>query len=171
MKTTFYTYVALMVALMFSMPSLSFAEQHQVENIIIIAKQDAERDANLDVNKQLWFAAGMIPVCLVSIPTILTVFDAKYYQESSTFIRLNYISPFVGTVSALLYSPSPPTQRFIGKSPEYISAYTDAYKSKARWIRVQMAASGAATGCVVSIAGCIFYMNKIDYEFSLGPTF
>ena len=45
----------------------------------------------------------------------------------------------------------PPSERFIGKSPEYVKAYTAAYTSKARSNRIKLAAAGTATGCL----GCI----------------
>ena len=164
-------YVTLMVVLSISMPSLILAEQHQAENIIAIAKYDAERDVNHDVNKQNWFMAGMVPVCLGSTITVLVLDTESHEMPPVEF--LNCISPLVGPVSALFSSPSPPTERFIGKSPEYISAYTDTYKSKARSIRMTSASRGVATGCGLSIAGCMLYLLQSDFidDFSLGPTF
>ena len=161
-----------MLVLMFSMPLLSLAEQHQVASVIIIAKQDAERDANLDVNKQSWFTSGMVPVCLVSTITVLTALDSGS-PEAPPVVFFTFIAPLVGPVAALLSSPIPPTERFIGKSPEYISTYTDTYKSKARSIQMTSASLGVATGCGISIVGCILYSNQSDFlnDFSLGPTF
>ena len=167
---TFYTCLTLIVVLMFSIPSLSLAEQHQAENIIATAKYDAERDVNHDINKQTWFTAGMVPVCLVAT---LTVLSLSSESEAGRLISvLGFIAPLVGPIAAIA-APKPPTERFIGKSPEYISAYTDTYKSKARSIQMTSASLGVATGCGISIAGCIFYLNQSDFlsDFSLGPTF
>ena len=165
---TFYTCAALMLVLMFSMPLLSLAEQHQAASVIIIAKQDAERDANLDVNKQSWFASGMVPVCLVATLTVLT----SDSEAGRLISALGFIAPLVGPISAIA-APKPPPERFIGKSAEYISTYTDTYKSKARSIQMTSASLGVAAGCGISIAGCIFYLNQSDFvsDFSLGPTF
>ena len=42
----------------------------------------------------------------------------------------------------------PPSERFIGKSPEYVKAYMAVYTSKARSNRIKSAAAGTATGCL-----------------------
>ena len=166
---TFYIYVTLIVALIFSIPSLSFAEQHQAENIRVAAKWDAERDANRDTSKVAWFTAGMVPVCLVSAITMSIAFNTTggEYEDAMRIILPNGISPFVGPVAAILLQPHPPVERFIGKSPEYISAYTGVYKSKTRLLRTRSAMFGVVTGCGVSVAGCLFILLNRDTSFGL----
>ena len=51
------------------------------------------------------------------------------------------------------YKPNLPPERFIGKSPEYIDYYTEAYMTKARSIRMRSAAAGSVfIGCVLGLA-------------------
>ena len=58
-----------------------------------------------------------------------------------------YLIPTVGLAAIYRHSPSPPAERLIGKSPLYVSIYTDTYQSHARSIRTKMAASGC---CLVA---------------------
>ena len=85
------------------------------------ARVDAERDAKTDVNGTLWLGAG----CLFN---------------------------WVGVAAAYLTNPSsPPASRLIGKSPEYVSAYTDAYKAKGKSIQT----SKAWLGLLVNVAAIV----------------
>ena len=161
-RSMFHICVTLMTILMLSLPLLSLAEQIPVADITIIATGDAELDASRDTNKTVWFLSGMVPVCLVAAITVASDQTGGEYEEAILHIAPNCFSPIVGMAVAFVYSPSPPTERFIGKSPEYISAYTDAYKSKARWVQAQWAAGGAATGCGVSVLGALLVVISGD---------
>lgn len=168
LRFMFHTFAALMVTVLtLRLPMLSLAEQTSVTDLTTIAKWDAELDASRDTNKTVWFLSGMVPVCLVAALTVASDQTGAEYDEASRHFAPNYFAPIVGMAVALIYSPSPPTERFIGKSPEYISAYTDAYRSKARWLQAQWAAGGAATGCGVSILGCFFSILSSDSSFGL----
>jgi hypothetical protein len=50
-----------------------------------------------------------------------------------------------GVFFAYLYAPNPPATRLLGKSPEYVAAYTDAYRAAAKGTQT----SNAWSGCVV----------------------
>ena len=58
-----------------------------------------------------------------------------------------------GGVRALIqiYEPSPPAVRLIGRSPEYIAYYTDAYKAKAS----KLQSSAVKQGCITAGAVCV----------------
>lgn len=45
-----------------------------------------------------------------------------------------------------LYEPAPPASALLGKSPEYVAFYADAYTSKAKNIQTR----GAIEGCIAS---------------------
>lgn len=110
MRTTFYTYVTLMGVLMFSMPALSFAEQHYTTEDAIA---DAMRDAERDISRVLWFSSG---VCLTCV-------------GASSFVAFEGQLGLIGAVLlpigglGLIHSrpSSPPAERLIGKPPEYVS--------------------------------------------------
>ena len=103
---------ALLIAIL--MPTVSLAER----NLQAEAINDAERDAQNDVNTSLWFLGG----CLGGV---------------------------VGVIVAYAVEPSPPIIRLLGKSPEYVAFYTDAYSQTARKRQV----NSALVGCAVNGLG------------------
>ena len=119
----FYIFVVLMCVLPLNMPAHCFAQQNSVP---LEAKADAEYDAEDDVNTTLWLAAGGI---LGTAGSCL-----------------------LGTIAmggAYVYQPVPPAERLLGKSAEYVSFYTDAYKARMRRLQLVAAAKGAAGGTAV----------------------
>ncbi len=112
--------LALLTAMLtFSMPFVTFAQQNlQMEAIVA-----AERDAQNDVNKGLWFVGG----CLGGVAVPMIVYGVEL---------------------------APPVTRLLGKSPEYVAFYTDAYKAKAKTLRVK----SALGGCIVNgLAMVVFF--------------
>ena len=100
-----------MAVLTFSMPFVTFAQQNlQMEAIVA-----AERDAQNDVNKGLWFLGG----CFGGV---------------------------IGVIIAYGVEPSLPATRLLGKSPEYVAFYTQAYAEKAKKLQT----NSALGGCCIS---------------------
>ena len=56
-----------------------------------------------------------------------------------------------------IHEPSPPASALLGKSPEYVASYTDAYQAKARKLQTSRAMWGCVTGGVISglAYGCL----------------
>ena len=100
------------------------------------ARVAAERDAEVDTNQVLWiggnFLLGVVGGCVLGS---------------------------VGLLGAHLYEPTPPASRLMGKSPEYVLFYADAYKARARDLQLRSAFIGCLGGSVVS--GCVLasYFN------------
>lgn len=65
------------------------------------------------------------------------------------------VGGLLGCVFAYFYAPSPPSAQFIGKSPEYVVAYTDAYKATAKTVQTNSALKGFIVPVVV---GCAVYV-------------
>ena len=118
-----------MAILTFSTPSVSLAQQNAVQ---AEAATTAKADANKEVNKLLWFGTGCLFSSIFFLP-------APY----------GYILPPAGLIGSYLYQPDPPPLQLIGKSPEYIAAYTSNYKSKRGNIQARWASAGCLSGCVV----------------------
>lgn len=119
----FYLSVVLMSVLSLNVPLQCFAQRNTVA---LDAKTDAEYDAEDDVNTTLWLAAGGI---LGTAGSCL-----------------------LGTIAiggAYVYQPVPPAERLLGKSAEYVSFYTDAYKARIRRLQLIAATKGAAGGTAV----------------------
>ncbi|MXV75882.1 hypothetical protein F4Z99_16615 [Candidatus Poribacteria bacterium] len=132
MNSTFHVCALLMAVLVFSIPFGTFAQQGSVQAAEAIA--NAKADANKDVNKPLWFGAG----CLLSGSAFLL----KPY---------GYFALPIGSIGGYLYQPAPLPSRLIGKSPEYIAAYTSTYKSKRGEIQANSTAAGCLSGCLIIV--------------------
>ena len=145
-NTTFHVLAFLMAVLMFSMPFVILAQESstQVEDksvihqipVDVLAKASAERDAEADAKQFLWIGGNFL----------LTVAGGCVLGS-------------VGLLGAYLYEPVPPASRLMGKSPEYVLFYADAYKSRARSLQLRSAFIGCLGGSVVS--GCVLatYLN------------
>jgi hypothetical protein len=132
-SSTFHVSFLFMAVLTFSMPFVSIAQQNSVQ---AEAATIAEADANKDVSKLLCFSAGCVLSALFFLPS-----------------PYGYLLPPAGIIGSYSYRPGPPPSRLIGKSPEYISAYTTTYKSKRGNIQALWTSAGCFSGCVVITVG------------------
>ena len=171
----FHVLVFCMAVLVFSLPFATYAQQNSVpvaaetaaaqdaNAIRLDAKVAAERHASLDTNKLLWFSAGagtLAAGCLVAaVGMHVGDLIAPPPEPRLDFMPLldigggAVIAGCVGCGVGLIlpiraiykYQPPPPPERLIGKSPEYVEFYTNAYMAKSRSIRTKWAAIGAAS--------------------------
>ena len=80
--------------------------------------------------------------------------DAQADVNGTLWFFVGCIGGWLGVAGAYLIKPSPPASRLIGKSPEYIAFYTDAYQAKAKSIQT----GKAWTGCLVSAVAYVAYV-------------
>jgi len=90
----------------------------------------AERDATARVNKSVWLLGACFSYGI--IPLII----------------------------ANVAEPVPPASALIGKPPEYVAFYTDAYKEKVRKIRT----SGVKLGCAAGVGCCLVYTFLVGFS-------
>ena len=70
------------------------------------------------------------------------------------------ILPAAVTLSPAYVKISPPTERLIGKPPEYVSAYVETYTRLVKHKRQKYAITGTVVGCLVTGGAVIgFYAN------------
>ena len=127
--STFHVLVLVMTGLTFSTPFVTIAQQNLVQTE---AASAAEADANKDISKVLCFSAGCVLSALFFLPS-----------------PYGYLLPPTGIIGAYSYQPSPSPSRLIGKSPEYVAAYTAAYQLKRGAIQAQWTSAGCLSGCVI----------------------
>ena len=109
----------------------------------------AEQDVSRDVNKLLWFSAGVGSVVIIGP---LGAYAGNVVIGGTIDPVSGVLAGFViGATGPLFlidnYDPDPPSERLVGKSPEYIDYYTKTYKSKAKSIRKRSATVGCLFGC------------------------
>ena len=179
---TFHTFVALIAILTVNLPFSAIAQQNSVrieaetaaaQNVNAVsleAKVAAEQDASSDINKLLWFGAGLGICCIGGgiggltggfVGNLISPIEvesseglgfapnfASDISNSGAAIIGSGIGLAVGVLVPLIwistYEPNLPPKRFIGKSPEYVESYTNAYRTKTRSLRTTWAAAGAA---------------------------
>ena len=127
------------------------ARQNSVE---VQAKMAAKRDAETDTNKQLWTGVGCAVPFSVGIGGFVGGSIGYRIRSSSGFLSteeiclaclgatVGYSIPFIAMNT---YQLGPPPERLLGKSPQYIDFYTDAYKTRVQQLRRGSAARGALT--------------------------
>ncbi|MEW6685762.1 MAG: hypothetical protein AB1393_06095 [Candidatus Edwardsbacteria bacterium] len=78
--------------------------------------------------------------------------DAQRDVNGTTWFALGCLFGAVVLVVAMVSEPSPKATMLLGKSPEYIAAYTDCYRHKAKSIKQNNALYGCLLGTGLSVA-------------------
>ena len=125
------------------------AETPEVKEARIAGENDAKGV------KWKWFAAG----CMTINASAIAIALACWFNESCLVNTLDanpagwsiiygayLLTP---TAVALSNSPTPPADRLLGKSPEWVDAYTKAYQKGMRRYRAESSAAGCFIGGVV----------------------
>jgi len=71
---------------------------------------------------------------------------ARANTNGMLWMAIGCVGSWVGVAAAYIYEPSPPATPLLGKSPEYVAAYTDAYKATAKNVQT----GKVWTGCIIS---------------------
>lgn len=77
--------------------------------------------------------------------------DARANVKGREWLAAGCLFGPLGLAAAYVYEPSPPSTRLLGKSEEYVTAYSEAYKATAQSIQKSKALTGCITGCVTNI--------------------
>ena len=83
--------------------------------------------------------------------------DAEADTDKNFWFFVGCIGNLLGLAYANYDVPSAPASRLLGKSPEYVAFYSDAYMMKAKKIQTDYAIRGCITNNVVSVIGCLGY--------------
>lgn len=157
------------------MPSVTFGQQDSgqkeggaagqaVKFGELEAKTAGNQDASRDINKLFWSGVG-VAICVLSVPICMGIggrlgehfsptdpifiFPISGLFGAGIGLIVGILAPFIGLY---FYAPSPPDPPLVGKPPEYVEAYTKAYRSKARGMRLTFAAAGVGGVILCGIA-------------------
>lgn len=127
-------------------------------------KADAQQDAKKDVSVSRWFGCGVLGGCALTIGVLSLIRYSQLLGETADLVPIELvqgialtvgISGVGGSMVPVAYNMrvgiSPPSERFIGKSPEYVTAYLNTYAKSVRDRRAPALLGGYAAG------GCIAY--------------
>ena len=146
---------------------LPLAEQNSIR---LQAKAAAAADAKRDVEMLVSFGAGMSTTFAAGICGLLTGFvaDATLEQGQDALFYGTAAMTAVCAFSLLLryhiHPPNPVPERLIGKSPEYIKFYADAYQARMRSSRIKSVAAGSILGCLTLTGGIAIIASHIEAE-------
>ena len=117
------------------------------------ARFDALREAKQDVNETVWTLTGF------SVPLLI----GGYYMAGGTTGGTISYSVFVPGVlvgvSTHYYPISPRSDRFLRKSPTYVSAYATAYESEVKSLRRRSLLWGIGAG-----PGLLIVLNSMGIQ-------
>lgn len=81
--------------------------------------------------------------------------DVRTDVNGTLWLGAGCLFGIFGVGAAYLIEPSPPAMRLMGKSPQYVAAYTDCYKSEGKTIQGKKAITGCLIGVAVEV---VFYV-------------
>ena len=137
--------IVLLIILLFSFSMLSLADN---------ARLSARREAKQDVNETVWALTGF------SVPLLIGGYYMAGGTTGGTISYSVFVPGVVVGVSAHYYPISPRTDRLLGKSPAYVSAYVDAYESEVRSLRRKSLLWGFGSG-----VGLLIVLSSMGFQF------
>ena len=83
--------------------------------------------------------------------------DAQADVNTGLWFLGGCLGGVLGVIVAYAVEPAPPATRLLGKSPEYVAFYTDAYTAKAKTLQ----ANSALGGCIVNGLATVAYVMLV----------
>lgn len=117
-------------------------------------------------------ALSLATVSLITAPVMVSAqsvqkacaqaqIDAKQDVNGMLWLAAGFFLGLLGVGAAYVIEPDPPAMKLMGKSPEYVAAYTDCYKRAGRDIQVKKAITGCVAGALLyaGIYSCCCLLN------------
>lgn len=152
------------ILLIFSTLPVSLAEQQ------VAVQAQAEADASADMSKDKWFAlgaAGSTVGCLLGCIGG-SLLGGPGYGSSNIQGNLMLAGSVLCGVCAVPiavfrypHNVTPPPERLLGKSPEYMEAYTQAYKSRTVLLRKIFVTAGSIVSNLGVMTGVVILIGRI----------
>jgi len=101
------------------------------------------------------FIAMLMALLILAVPilaqqaenaALLAQEQARRDVNATTWFIIGFFLGIVGYALAYLIVPNPPSSALVGKSPEYVAIYSDAYREEGKRIQT----SKALIGCLVN---------------------
>lgn len=85
--------------------------------------------------------------------------DARADSKGGVWFVVGCLLGCIGPLIAYLIEPNPQAMRLVGQSPEYVAAYTDAYKKQAKSQNAKQAFLGCLVGTAISVGLQLMFMT------------
>ena len=136
--------VVILIIMLFSFSMISLADN---------ARFDALREAKQDVNETVWTLTGF------SVPLLIGGYYMARGTTGGTISYSVFVPGVLVGVSTHYYPISPRSDRFLGKSPTYVSAYVTAYDSEVKSLRRRSLLWGVGAG-----VGLLIVLNSMGIQ-------
>jgi len=93
--------------------------------------------------------------------------DARADENGTLWFFAGCLLGLIGVVIAVVAEPTPPPARMMGKSPDYLTIYTQAYRSEGKSAQLRSSLWGLGTAVVV---GVVIYVILIVTILKSQPT-
>lgn len=128
------------------------------------AKADAESDAQRDVNMLAYFGSGVSATFTAAMCGLMTgcLADSTFgWQDDPSYMiaSMSAAGAFILLIQYYIRPSNPPPERLIGKSPEYVKFYADAYRTKIGSYQIKSVAAGSIFGCLTLTTGGVLIIR------------
>ena len=84
---------------------------------------------------------------------------AKADTNGTAWLTIGCVCACLGVGAAYILDPEPPITALLGKSPEYVAAYTDGYKQATKGTRTGRAQIGCVVGTLLYATALYFWLK------------
>lgn len=143
-------WILLMAALIFSTPLLSFSVGNERRTVEVngVPKQydviETKQYKIIEVQDSEDLIDRPMPIEIQAIQDAEQ--DAAMHLNKTLWFTAGCFFPLAGPLVSQWYQPFMPTARVLGKPPEYVAFYFDAYKVKTKKLQYNWALSGCLVG-------------------------
>ena len=142
-------------------PLLTFAQEplavEDINTLRLQAESDAKKDASQVMTVLTPFVTGIGAAFAGAMSGLVTGCIASAVSPGASdrvgcaFVAVGSSPFFLMLVNHYNTPPHPPIERLIGKHPEYVSTYIDAYNKKMRSRQLIAVSAGAVAGCGIMV--------------------
>ena len=156
MKITsnFHVVVSLMVLLIVSTPLITFGAPDPTQQADPTLRAKPARQVDTTAEQKPEPTQPLDPAEALKMQAIAEAQkDVEVYINKPMWFMIGCMLPVFGLITPYLYKPPVPAGELIGKSPEYVAYYTDAYQVEMEKRQFRYALNGFITAGVVNCIG------------------
>ena len=147
-NSTFHVVLSLVVLLTVSTPLIAFGGPDPTQLAEPAKQVDTTAEQNPEPTQPLDPAEALKMQAIADAQK-----DVEAYINKPMWFMIGCMLPVFGLITPYMYKPPIPAGELIGKSPEYVAYYTDAYQVGMEKMQFRSALNGFITAGAVSCLG------------------